>query len=642
MIPCPLDPLTLCGKSLSEPMKINRSLIDEKKQQLERIKLELKQEFVGIDYIIDDLLDYIQIWYLMPEILTRPIIVNLWGMTGVGKTDLVRKLVSKLHYQDRFAEVELSNSENSSGSWRNSVWAILDDNGLNDGQPSIVLFDEIQKFATLDSTGQPLLNVRFQDFWELLSDGKLAKRDNKEDINQYLNTYLFSASQRKKQLAQNTEDGVDPNPTIGIWEANRLKKLFDLEQDPLVIAELTTDEILGILQERKSRKKIYEAVNHAKTLIIISGNLDDAFTMSSATGEADIDADIFHAFTEKITIIDIKSALTRKFRPEQVARFGNIHLIYNSLKKEHFQKIIANEITRIIEKTKEHFRIDITVDDSLKQLIYQNGVFPAQGVRPVFSSVIDILEANLSKLLFDALIARSRKISVAYDYAKHEINARIGAKRDVVIKYVGRIDKIRDSNLADLISNVSVHESGHAVAYAVLFGLAALQLKSKVASTYVSGFTFPHQIYQTRKSLLDKIKVYLAGGLAEEIIFGKDRATVGRENDREEATKLAMAFIRRYGFHEDFQAYYTSEPGASMDLDVTDTAIEKLMRKMSKETTELLKKHRPFLEELAQELLTQGSLTSAQIAEVAEKNKVEVQVKEEGYLHIENYENFLK
>ena len=623
-------------------MKINRTLIDEKKQQLERIKLELKQEFVIIDYIIDDLLDYIQIWYLMPEILTRPIIVNLWGMTGVGKTDLVRKLVSKLHYQDRFAEVELSNSENSSGSWRNSVWSILDDNGLNDGQPSIVLFDEIQKFATLDSTGQPLLNVRFQDFWELLSDGKLAKRDNKEDINQYLNTYLFSASQRKKQLAQNTEEGVDPNPTIGIWEANRLKKLFDLEQDPLVIAELTTDEILGILQERKSRKKIYEAVNHAKTLIIISGNLDDAFTMSNATGEADIDADIFHAFTEKITIIDIKSALTRKFRPEQVARFGNIHLIYNSLKKEHFQKIIANEIARIIEKTKIHFRIDITVDDSLKQLIYQNGVFPAQGVRPVFSSVIDILEANLSKLLFDALITRARKISVAYDYAKHEINARVGAKRDVVIKYVGRIDKIRDSNLADLISNVSVHESGHAVAYAVLFGLAALQLKSKVASTYVSGFTFPHQIYQTRKSLLDKIKVYLAGGIAEEIIFGKDRATVGRENDREEATKLAMGFIRRYGFHEDFQAYYTNEPGVSMDLDVTDSAIEKLLRKMSKETTELLKKHRLFLEELSKELLTQGSLTSAQIAEVAEKNKVEVQVKEEGYLHIENYEKFLK
>ena len=206
--------------------------------------------------------------------------------------------------------------------------------------------------------------------------------------------------------------------------------------------------------------------------------------------------------------------------------------------REHFQKIIANEITRIIEKTKTHFRIDITVDDSLKQLIYQNGVFPAQGVRPVFSSVIDILEANLSKLLFDALIARSRKISIAYDYLAHEIKARVGAKRDVVIKYVGRIDKIRDSNLADLISNVSVHESGHAVAYAVLFGLAALQLKSKVASTYVSGFTFPHQIYQTRKSLLDKIKVYLAGGLAEEIIFGKDRATVGRENDREEATKL--------------------------------------------------------------------------------------------------------
>ena len=79
-----------------------------------------------------------------------------------------------------------------------------------------------------------------------------------------------------------------------------------------------------------------------------------------------------------------------------------------------------------------------------------------------------------------------------------------------------------------------------------------------------------------------------------------------------------------------------------MDLDVTDAAIEKLMRKMAKETTEILKKHRPFLEEISTELLAQGSLTSAQIAEVAENNKVEVQVKEEGYLHIENYENYLK
>ena len=89
---------------------IDLAAIDAKQRDLQRIKDELKAEFVGIDYIIDELIDCVRIWYLMPEVLTRPIIVSLWGMTGVGKTDLVRKMVSKLNYQDRFAEVELSNS----------------------------------------------------------------------------------------------------------------------------------------------------------------------------------------------------------------------------------------------------------------------------------------------------------------------------------------------------------------------------------------------------------------------------------------------------------------------------------------------------------------------------------------------------
>ena len=618
---------------------VDSKAIDEKKRKLEQIKAELKQEFVGIDYIIDDLLDYIQIWYLMPEILTRPIIINLWGMTGVGKTDLVRKFVSKLEFQDRFAEVELSNSESG---WRNTVWSILDENGLNDGKAAIVLFDEIQKFSSLDVHGNPIQNVSFQDFWELLSDGKLAKRDNKEDINQFVNSYLFNSAQRKKQRLQGIESGEGEPENIGIWEANRLKKLFDFDEEVLQLAELTQEEILTKVLEKKSKKKIYEAVNHAQTLIIISGNLDDAFSMANATGETDVDADIFHAFTEKITIIDIKNALSRKFRPEQVARFGNIHLIYKSLKKEHFRKIISIEIDRIIEKTKTHFGIELTVDKSLHKLIYQNGVFPAQGVRPVFSSVIDILEANLSKFFFEALIDKANKIAISYDYPRYLIKAQIGDEKRIETKYIGRIDKIRDNNLSHLIANVSVHECGHAVAYGVLFSLAPLQLKSKVASTYASGFTFPHQIYHTQKSLLNKIKVYLAGGLAEEIIFGKDLATIGRENDREEATKLAISYIRKYGFEEAFQAVYTTDENWKMKTNVTDSTIEKLMQQMVEETNELLKKHQSLLRALSDALFQKGNLSGAEIAKISEEHSVEISVREEGYMYIENYEGLME
>jgi cell division protease FtsH len=618
---------------------IDRQAIEAKKAKLDQVKDELKSEFVGIDYIIDDLINYLQIWYLMPEILTRPIIINLWGMTGVGKTDLIRKMVSKLEFQDRFAEVELSHG---SIGWRDTVWSLLDDNGLNDGQPAIVLFDEIQKFASLDANGHPRQDVSFQDFWELLSDGKLAKREHKESIERYVNSYLFDSAQRKKKQVQQNNEANEAEPeAIGLWEASQVKKLFDFEEDAFKLAEMKPDELLNRLLEKRSKKKIYEAVNHAKTLIIISGNLDDAFTMANATGETDVDADIFHAFTEKITLIDIKNSLSKIFRPEQVARFGNIHLIYKSLKKEHFRRIIATEIDRIVVKTKLHFGIELTVDKSLHRLIYQNGVFPAQGVRPVFSSVIDILESHLSKFVFEALISDATTIRISYDYPRYLIKAQLGEAINSETKYIGRIDKIRDNNLTHLIANVSVHECGHAVAYAVLFGLAPLQLKSKVASTYVSGFTFPHQIYHTQKSLLRKIQVYLAGGIAEELVFGKDLATIGRENDREEATKLAIGYIRKFGFDEDYQAYYSSDETCKMKIQVTDKSIEYLMKEMARATTELLENQRDFLTELSQHLYRRGTLNAAEIAEVAARHQVEVGVKEEGYMYIENYEGIV-
>ena len=338
---------------------VDKAQIAQRQRKLEKVRKELKQEFVGIDAIIDELITYIQIWYLMPEVLVRPVIVNLWGMTGVGKTDLVRKLVKKLAYQDRFAEVELSNSENSSYySWRNSVAGMLESSGLNDGQPAIVLFDEIQRFNTLDAEGKPILNDRFQDFWELLSDGRLARRDTKEDISTYLDNYLYSTAQRRKQAGQPVGPD-DPSPApenIGIWDARTLKKLFDFEESIHELAEMKQEDILKKMLARRKKKRIFEAADHSRTLIIISGNLDEAFSMARETSEADVDADIFHAYTKKLTLVDIKMALSRKFKPEQVARFGNIHLIYRSLRRRDFEKLIGMEITKIRAGTRFSFQ----------------------------------------------------------------------------------------------------------------------------------------------------------------------------------------------------------------------------------------------------------------------------------------------
>jgi hypothetical protein len=77
----------------STEIVIDKARISERNKKLEQARDELKEKFVGIDAVIDELIDAIRIWFLMPEVLSRPVIINLWGMTGVGKTDLVRRLV---------------------------------------------------------------------------------------------------------------------------------------------------------------------------------------------------------------------------------------------------------------------------------------------------------------------------------------------------------------------------------------------------------------------------------------------------------------------------------------------------------------------------------------------------------------------
>ena len=624
-------------------MTIDLEKLSARKAELDRARLELKAHFIGIDQIIDDLLEYVHIWYLMPEILTRPIIVNLWGMTGVGKTDLIRRLVSLLNFQERFVEVELTtiNSDN----WENSVLTTLENSRINDSQPAIVLFDEIQRFRTLDSEGEPLEKVRATDFWELLSDGRLVRRQH-EDLDYSISNLMVAKKRRnrKKTKDDNRDDDGDDewssNMTTNFWEAKRFQKMLGTDKPLHEIAEISPDQMLDMLIEAKLTKKVFEPIDHSQTLIFISGNLDDAFAMAGQTSETDIDADIFHSFTKNVTLVNIKDALSKRYRPEEVARFGNIHLIYRGLSRADYETLIAREISRIIAQNAARFGITLTIAPAINVLIYQNGVFPAQGVRPVFSSIVDILESQLSKFVFTALTTGQTTIHIDYDPVMQCLNATVGAEQ-LRIPYVGRIDRIRQTNERDLTACISVHEAGHAVAYMSLFGLAPLQLKSKIAHSSAGGFTFPHTIHDTRRNLLHQIQVYLAGGLAEELVFGLDRASTGREADRKRTTQIAADFVRRYGFSPDFQASYVLESAYMMDKEPTDSVIELLVKKLVADTQQLLDTHRPVLLALSVALCEQGSLDAATVATIGAQHGLPVLVQREGFDVIEGFADML-
>ncbi len=95
-----------------------------------------------------------------------------------------------------------------------------------------------------------------------------------------------------------------------------------MQGDLAELSDLSFERAMEQMMTARRSKRVYEPIDCSKCLVIISGNLDEAFTMAAESAEADIDPDIFHAFTSKITIVDVKQALIRRFKPEQVARFG--------------------------------------------------------------------------------------------------------------------------------------------------------------------------------------------------------------------------------------------------------------------------------------------------------------------------------
>ena len=84
--------------------------IQIRRKKLDVAKKNLKAYFIGLDEIIDKLFNNLEAWYVLPEVVSRPTIINMWGLTGTGKTDLIRRLAKELDFNDKFVEIQMDSS----------------------------------------------------------------------------------------------------------------------------------------------------------------------------------------------------------------------------------------------------------------------------------------------------------------------------------------------------------------------------------------------------------------------------------------------------------------------------------------------------------------------------------------------------
>ena len=296
------------------------------------------------------------------------------------------------------------------------------------------------------------------------------------------------------------------------------------------------------------------------SLVFVIGNLDEAYDVSFNVNP-DMSPDQFHKITKKITVVDIKEALKERFRNEQIARLGNIHVIYPSFSSRTFKGIIDLQLSKYAKEVEDRIGCKLTYDSSIKNIIYREGVFPTHGTRPVFSTIQEIVKSRLPevmKAMTDAKLAQKLD-SLEYSYSNGYVRVKTydidrNLLTTVKSKLKLRVDNLRKSTLDDKQALCAVHESGHFVAYASIYGNVPAKLISVATESGTGGFLLQdddedERAMKTYDYYMNNIKIALGGYVAERTVFGDDNKTSGAVSDLRKATTIASKMVLELGMY---------------------------------------------------------------------------------------------
>lgn len=660
-----------------EPNQLHQEIL-LKKEKLNEISLALKAHFIGLDAIIDELMNLVSAWYLFPQAQLRPMVINLWGMTGSGKTALVKKLVELLDYKKLYAQMDMGEFESDSASWFKST--LTDDLEFFHEQPCMICLDEFQFARTIDKNGEELGKDKLRVIWDLIDSGRI-------NYLPYNNAfYMKRADACLINLLKSKEQGVEIENGIVVKNEEAFLEIFRsfyfenqnrsdaMDKNYFVSNDfveglfyLTTDDNISrdsIRQELKkasltsiaelvvagikSRSALKE-LDLSKALIFVLGNLDEAYGMSHSINP-DISADDLHADTLRINITNIKAALKKRFRSEQIARLGNNHIIYRAFKNEHFRELIKRELQRINGFIKQQFNFEILYHSSVHELVYKEGVFPAQGTRPVLTTIKNYVETWVSKIAIE-VIDKQLAVSVvewSYQDEKYVFIFKDGQNSILNIyeeKVMLKIDSLRKTVDKDLQAHTAVHEAGHAVLAVMTLRILPSLIVSKTAADSCDGFcmvNMPEGLF-TRDVLKKDIIICLGGYVAEKMIFGEENTSSGVYADIENATNLANKAIKYYAMGSDPISIAVSAPNNNEYFFMNEKHRQEamlLIQDCQKEAEELLEKNKLLLLKISDYLVGNHKMEEPVIADFVGKYGVEDWVRTEGFKKKENYFSF--
>ena len=123
---------------------------------------------------------------------------------------------------------------------------------------------------------------------------------------------------------------------------------------------------------------------------------------------------------------------------------------------------------------------------------------------------------------------------------------------------------------------------------------------------------------QTRDEMIARVMAALGGRVAEEIVYGKAKASTGAHSDFKVASSIVRDMVCNYGMADDLgQVVYSQQYGeynySQKTAERIDSEVQKIMDDCYVQTVKMLTDNRDKLELLTQELFIKETLFADEI-----------------------------
>ncbi len=661
-------------------------------EKLDKAIITLKSEFVGLDEIIDQISTSVSAWYITPEVIKRPVVVSLWGMTGTGKTSVVKRLIELLGLSGKSLTFDCGAEANESANIIDDVSEVVGQGNDSFTETStgkvvndlVFVFDEFQYARTINSDGFEEVKPTLRPIWNLLDNGILNVVERSWTITNYCNfvedlgTFsdstgseiplvngiiegpkdvesildalglfwfdrgLPSVSRDEPRYLEKSESDEDDDrlSPLKIYQQNifqaivraleKYKKGYGYEVVKSLYAASCIGEAVDILREAEKLVSAPKEIDCSRSLVFILGNLDEAFGVEGDMNP-DYDADVFYDITSKVTVLDIKEALRRRFRAEQIARLGNSLIKYPTLKRKYFLEIIKKEVDRIFEDFRASSLHTVSVDEGVIELLYSEGVYPVQGVRPVFTTIGTILTPILSTILREYPYSGGDQTGEVSLYLDPGFNWKSNKfkreKVDIIIDFVGTDKKItktiplvlgalRDPSKSRLAPITAIHEASHAIMLYYRTGEAPRVIVAVSAERggFCDTYTTRSNDISSRYDVDTEVMVSMAGYWGESLFIpDKDHRLLGSGMDISMAWETLSNAVYSLGYFTN-RSYsnFNTETGTNLPSGLSDDEPQNFLKsqfeRLEKDTYDILSKNKELIRELASALVVKGSI----------------------------------